>query len=129
MEDREIVKLFWERSPQAVDALAEAYGPDLRALTRRNRSWAWNYGRQLPFTFRCEGQFAWGNLQLHLQVDGGIVRHAQAFSDAMDWEIAPALEKGLANCPFSLPALCQVVADCCPAQGAELCQMLTEQEI
>ena len=101
----------------------------VEALTRRNRSWAWNYGRQLPFTFRCEGQFAWGNLQLHLQVDGGIVRHAQAFSDAMDWEIAPALEKGLANCPFSLPALCQVVADCCPAQGAELCQMLTEQEI
>ena len=35
MEDREIVKLFWERSPQAVDALAEAYGPDLRALARR----------------------------------------------------------------------------------------------
>ena len=35
MEDREIVKLFWERSLQAVDALAEAYGPDLRALARR----------------------------------------------------------------------------------------------
>ena len=75
----------------------------VEALTRRNRSWAWNYGRQLPFTFRCEGQFAWGNLQLHLQVDGGIVRHAQAFSDAMDWEIAPALETGPGKLPLLPP--------------------------
>ena len=26
MKDREIVELFWKRSPQAVDALAMAYG-------------------------------------------------------------------------------------------------------
>ena len=35
MDDREIVKLFWARSPQAVDALDEAYGPDLRRLAQR----------------------------------------------------------------------------------------------
>ena len=32
MKDREIVELFWARSPQAVDALAMAYGTQLRRL-------------------------------------------------------------------------------------------------
>ena len=32
MKDREIVELFWKRSPQAVDALAMAYGTQLRML-------------------------------------------------------------------------------------------------
>ena len=32
MKDREIVELFWKRSPQAVDALAMAYGTQLRRL-------------------------------------------------------------------------------------------------
>lgn len=34
MNDREIVKLFWERSPRAVDALDEAYGSQLRRLAQ-----------------------------------------------------------------------------------------------
>ena len=32
MKDREIVALFWKRSPQALEALEDAYGPQLRRL-------------------------------------------------------------------------------------------------
>ena len=34
---------------------------------RRNCSWEWNYGKQLPFTFSCQGQFPWGGIQLQLR--------------------------------------------------------------
>ena len=32
MKDRDIIELFWQRLPQAVDAVEEAYGSQLRGL-------------------------------------------------------------------------------------------------
>lgn len=115
--------------PCSVMAPEELDREQIEELHSRNQSWTWNYGRQLPFTFCCQGQFSWGGVQLQLQVEGGLVRHAQVYSDAMDWRIAPALERALTGCRFSLPELCSSVEDSCPEQSAELCQMLTEQEI
>ena len=99
------------------------------ALYQRNCSWDWRFGKQLPFTFSCQDQFPWGGIQMQLQVEGGMVREVQVFSDAMDWEIAPALEQALAGCRFALPDLCQAVRRSCPDQAETLCQMLTAQEI
>ena len=101
----------------------------VEALYQRNCSWDWRFGKQLPFTFSCQDQFPWGGIQLQLQVEGGMVREVQVFSDAMDWEIAPALEQALAGCRFALPDLCQAVRRSCPDQAETLCQMLTAQEI
>jgi len=76
--------------------------PAIDALCRRNQSWEWNYGRQLSFSFVCEGRFPWGGIQLQLRAEGGIIRQAQVYSDAMDWRIAPALDKALTGCRFTL---------------------------
>ena len=46
--------------PQELDSAT------LEAIYRRNCSWEWNYGKQLPFTFSCQGQFPWGGIQLQL---------------------------------------------------------------
>lgn len=58
----------------------------VEALYQRNCSWDWRFGKQLPFTFSCQDQFPWGGIQMQLQVEGGMVREVQVFSDAMDWE-------------------------------------------
>ena len=83
-------------------------------------------GGSFPLRF---GDDKFHGAQRGLHVEGGLVRHAQVYSDAMDWCIAPALERALTGCRFSLPELCSSVEDSCPEQSAELCQMLTEQEI
>lgn len=101
----------------------------LDAIYQRNRSWEWTYGKQLPFTFSCQGQFPWGGIQLQLQVEGGLVHEAQVYSDAMDWEIAPALEHALHGCRFTLAELCRAVRKGCPEQAEVLCQMLAEQDL
>lgn len=108
------------------DALDEGR---LQELYQRNRSWEWNYGRNLPFSFSCQGQFPWGGVELQLQVSCGRVYQAQVYSDAMDWTIAPVLENALTGCRFALSDLQQAVAKSCPQQKKELCQMLAEQEI
>lgn len=60
-------------------------------------SWDWKYGKKLEFQHRMERRFPWGGIELRFRVDGGIVREAQAFSDAMDHafvEELPALWRG-----------------------------------
>ncbi|MBQ0038117.1 MAG: lipoate--protein ligase [Clostridiales bacterium] len=101
----------------------------IKKLYLRNRSWEWNYGRQLPFTFSCDEQFEWGNMQLQLQVENGIVRTAQVYSDAMDWQSAPELEKALIGCRFTLPDLQSAVQSCRSIVGTDISQMLARQNI
>ena len=72
----------------------------IRQLTERNRSWEWNYGQKLPFTWEREGRFPWGGIQVCLQIESGRICHAKVYSDAMELGFVPALEELLAGCCF-----------------------------
>lgn len=100
------------------DAFGQVYGQSIQpleqgqldmarinALTERNRSWEWNFGQKLPFTFEREGRFSWGGLHIQLQITEGIIRQAKLYSDAMDWSFAPAAEEQLAGCRFEQASL------------------------
>ena len=104
-------------------------GPALAELENRNRSWEWNYGRQLPLTFDCQGRFPWGGVQLQLRVEDGLVREARVYSAAMDWRVAPALEAARPGCRFRLENLCRTVEGACPDVAGDLKELLREQEI
>lgn len=105
--------------------------PAIDALCRRNRTWEWNYGRRIPFTFACGDRFSWGSIQLQLQAESGVIRHAQVYSDAMDWQIAPTLEKSLIGCRFTLDDMTRQIR-ALPLRHevcAGILQMLAEREI
>lgn len=100
------------------DAFCEVYGLPLqmlteadlmesriRELTAHNESWNWNFGQKIPFTCECEERFPWGSLHLQLQVDNGVIHQAKIYSDSMDWESIPELEKVLVGCRFEHAAL------------------------
>ena len=72
-------------------------------------SWAWRYGQRLPFTFRCEGRFPWGGVELQLQVNEGVIQTVAVYSDDMDFSFPPALKKALTGCPFRADALADAV--------------------
>ena len=55
-------------------------------LTQRNRSWQWNYGQKLPFTFECEDRFSWGEVQVQLQIEHGIIQNTKLYSDCLEEE-------------------------------------------
>ena len=65
--------------PQELDSAT------LEAIYRRNCGWEWNYGKQLPFTFSCQGQFPWGGIQLQLLVEGGLVQKKKSRSIPTLW--------------------------------------------
>ncbi len=98
-------------------------------LRVRNGSRDWLYGPRLPLSFECEERFDWGSIQLQLQVESGVVVQAKVYSDAMDWELAPAIEGLLIGSEFSLQALCLRIRAGLAQYAEDLCGMLTRQEI
>lgn len=71
------------------------------SLVEKYRSEAWLYGRRLPFTVSLEDRFSWGGVEIRLDVNEGVIRTVQVYTDSMDETLAPRLEAGLVNCPFS----------------------------
>ena len=71
-------------------------------LTARNASWEWLYGRDLDCTVQCGGRFSWGEIELRLTVESGVIAQAAVYSDAMDWTLAPAVEEALTGCRFQM---------------------------
>lgn len=103
----------------------------LNALCRRNASWEWLYGRKLPFTFQCAGKYPWGEVTIQLAAEGGVVREAAVYTDAMDGGFAPLLESAFAGCPFHTEALCRAAASLSwdKTVREDLCALLREQNL
>lgn len=98
-------------------------------LRTRNASDHWLFGPRLPLSMECEARFDWGGVQLQLQVESGVVTGAKAYTDAMDWQLAPRLEEALLGCPFATARLCGVLTEKEVPYAADLCRMLEEQQL
>ena len=101
----------------------------IEALTAHYASDEWLFGQKLPFTFRCENRFPWGGIELLINVDRSVVTGAKVYTDDMDPETAPKLQKALLGCPFSLAALSARIETQAVPHARDIIQMLTEQEI
>ena len=103
--------------------------PDAGQLREKYAGDEWLYGPRLPLSLECEQRFDWGEVQLQLQVESGAVAAVKVYSDAMDAEFAPALERALTGSAFSRPALCQCVQAQMGQYAADLCAMLGQLDI
>ncbi len=110
----------------------ERVEPDVVGAAQLREKYAsdeWLYGPRLPLSLECEQRFDWGEVQLQLQVESGAVVAAKVYSDAMDAELAPELERALTGSAFSRPALCQRVEAQMGQYAADLCAMLGQLDI
>ena len=80
--------------------------PDL-SLVERYRSWDWNYGQKLPFSFEWEERLDFGCVRIEAAVENGIIQRASVYSDAMDWQLAGRLEAALTGSRLDRNALTQ----------------------
>ena len=100
-------------------------------LRERNASWDWNYGKSLPAAICCEDRFAWGGIELQMQVEKGYVAKIEVYSDAMEWNIAQVLREALLGCQFTQPDLLAAVRSCDLPEtiGQDLCGLIEKQNI
>ncbi len=85
----------------------ERYGTDridekeLSAYEAGFASWDWRYGRNIPFTAERQRRFAWGSLEIQLEIREGAVADAVFWTDALDTELAQEASFALKGGRFS----------------------------
>lgn len=94
---------------------------EIRRLTDKFASDEWKFGRSIPFSVELEERYPWGDIQLQLQVDRGIVQEAKAYSDGMDVDFVAALPEALKGALYREDSLLKRI------DGVETWDKLTEQ--
>ena len=92
----------WEKGrirPGELEALRDKYAGD-----------GWKYSPRLPFSYQLEKKFEWGEVQLHLKVQGGKLVRCLLFSDGLDPFWLETCARGLEGCEFRPRALEQALA-------------------
>ncbi|MDR0897669.1 MAG: lipoate--protein ligase [Oscillospiraceae bacterium] len=116
---RAFAAAYGAATPEDADALDI---PGSAALAERNATWDWNYGAAPSFDIALEHRFDWGGVELHLNVQSGRVAQCAVYTDAMDADLADALQAALLNCPLRPDALAERV-------GGEVGAWLSQAEL
>lgn len=87
---------------------------ELDELYKKFSSWEWRFGKKIEFQHSISNRFTWGDIDLHLIVNGGKVIEAKVFSDAMEVDLIEQLPPCFMGCPYE------------PAQMAHSIEQLKE---
>lgn len=77
----------------------------IEALTAQFKDENWIYPENVPYTFSVEERFPWGGVTVKLNVEGGIIRSAKLYTDAMEAPLFGQLEQALIGSPFLISAI------------------------
>lgn len=66
-------------SPQSLPDL-----PGFAETFAKQSSWEWNFGNAPAFSHLLDSRFKWGGIELHFDVERGIITRAQLFTDSLD---------------------------------------------
>lgn len=74
-------------------------------LTQRFEDRKWILPDEPPFTFSVAERFPWGDVTVRLNVEGGIIRAARVYTDAMEAPLFERIEELLTGTPFLISAI------------------------
>lgn len=106
-----------------IDAYNEIYGSyELLEIDQLNQlrlvelkaqfsSWDWLYGRNISFDHQLSKRFHWGEIDLQLHVDKGVIQSLNCYSDAMDQDFILLVKEKLTGCRYEEAAMHQVIPE------------------
>ena len=80
-------------------------GRSIAALTLRFSDPKWIYPEAMASTFSVSERFPWGQVTVKLKVDGGVIRAARVFTDAMEAPLFGLIEQSLTGSPYLISAI------------------------
>lgn len=113
------------------EMISPAAFPDLPGFGEqfaRQSSWAWNFGHAPDFSHLLDERFSWGGVELHFDVERGVIVRTQVFTDSLNPAPLEALAASLNDTPYrpeSMAAVCRRLIEKFPEQQDELQQMAT----
>lgn len=72
-----------------------------RRLVTRNSSWEWCYGEAPDYDMTFKNRFSWGGVEFCFRLEGGLIKKAEVFSDALCEELIGRLPEIFIDEPLS----------------------------
>jgi len=110
-------------SPEHISPIQLPDLPGFADTFARQRSWEWNFGHAPAFTHQLDERFDWGGVELHFDVEKGVIGRAQIFSDSLDPAPLDALAQRLVGVTYRSDAIAALLGQLktdFPARQAEL---------
>ena len=110
-------------SPEHISPTQLPNLPGFADTFARQRSWEWNFGHAPAFTHQLVERFDWGGVELHFDVEKGVIGRAQIFSDSLDPAPLDALAQRLVGVAYRSDAIAALLGQLktdFPARQAEL---------
>jgi lipoate-protein ligase A len=107
---------------------------ELSLLEQKFSSWEWLYGRKMDFNYSFGKRFAWGDIDIKLDVEAGVIKDCVAYSDSLETEIFDKLQKVLKGTNFSSNAMVKALDSLMDEAGTELlikdiAEMIKEENV
>ncbi len=84
-------------------------------LAKQYGSWDYLYGSTIDFSLSMENRFDWGNIQLLLKIQDGIIFDTQAYTDSMDSDLSEKLSVALKGCRYEISAVSEAITEHFPS--------------
>lgn len=82
---------------------------EIKELYNKYSSWSFIYGESPEFDIEYEDRFSFGNVQLCLKVNNGIITKCKVFTDALDTTFPATIETSLKGVHFQKEAMIKAV--------------------
>ena len=108
-------------SQAIIDAFCEYYGetveveeldeaslknePHLNKYYEQMADWNWRFGKTPAFSHHIETRFDWGIIDLHLDVEQGLIKEVVIFSDALNVDLIDSLKQALTGVRYSIESV------------------------
>ncbi len=79
--------------------------PGFSEKYQNQSSWEWNFGNTPQFMHSMDERFAWGGIELHLDVKKGQIIAIKTFTDSLDPAPIELLEAALLNIEYNASAI------------------------
>ncbi|MGB9792384.1 MAG: lipoate--protein ligase [Thermacetogeniaceae bacterium] len=91
---------------------------EVEGLYQKYASWEWRYGETPDFDISLSNRFEWGEVEICLTVEEGLITKAVVYSDAMDCGLVEDLAASLQGIPFRKDVIMERVGSI-EAEGRE----------
>lgn len=123
-----VTESFFKHYGERVEAeyISPRYEPDMPNFSEqflKQSSWEWNFGQAPAFNHQLDERFVWGGVELHFDVERGLITRAQMFTDSLNPAPLEALAKRLQGVIYrseEISAVVQQLAQDYPEQQTEL---------
>ena len=77
----------------------------IERMTQQFASREWIFPKAIPYTFSVAERFPWGGVAVQLMAEGGVIRAAKVYTDAMEAGLFEQIEQALTGAPYLISAI------------------------